>query len=332
MEDGRKLVPGLEKLIEVVASGIGSIAGPMVAPWRARRESAAKLIEAEGAAKVLSIQAEALADARRVLAVEGDAVSGEIDLGNGIRQRIEFQERKRQANIIAVVNRAAPLLAGTSVPAAEPDHDWTARYFGEVQDVSSDDMQALWGSVLAGEVRAPGATSVRTLGILKDLDATTARVFSRLCSAAVYLKSSDGEVFDARVPSLGGDAAQNSLASYGLGYDVLNQLNEHALVIPDYNSYGTYVVVHEPTPATEMELHHQGIRWDCDILTDGRKEVSVKLHGVALTVAGRELSRFVSSEPMESYTEALKGFLQRDFRLRMRPIKDAAAGASVREQ
>lgn len=324
------MVPGLEKLIEVVASGIGSIAGSMLAPWRARRESAARLIEAESAAKVLSIQAEALADARRVLTAEGDAVSGEIDLGDGIRQRIEFQERKRQANIVAVVNRAAWLLADSNVPAVEPDHDWTARYFGEVQDVSSEDMQALWGSVLAGEVRAPGATSMRTLGILKDLDATTARLFSRLCSAAVYLKASDGVVFDARVPSLGGDAAQNALASYGLGFDVLNQLNEHALVIPDYNSYGTYVVVDHSAPASDVELHHQGIRWDCDILTDGRKEVPVKLHGVALTVAGRELSRFVRSEPMEAYTEALRRFLQRDFRLRMRRIEDEAARAAVR--
>ncbi|MCY3818612.1 MAG: DUF2806 domain-containing protein [Gammaproteobacteria bacterium] len=311
-------VPGLERLVDVVASGIGSIAGPMLAPWRARRETAAKLIEAEGAAEVLRLQAEAQAEARRVLAVEGDAVTGEIDIGDGIRQRIEFQERKRQANIVAVVSRAALLLADTRAPAVETDHDWTARFFGEVQDVSSDDMQALWGSVLAGEVREPGATSMRTLGILKDLDASTARLFSRLCSAAVYLKASEGEVFDARVPSLGGNAAQNSLESYGLSFDVLNRLNEHALVIPDYNSYNTYVVVEQST--TDVELHHQGIRWDCDILTDGRKKVPVKLHGVALTVAGRELSRFVSSEPMEGYTEALKEFLRRDFRLRMRPI------------
>lgn len=106
---------------------------------------------------------------------------------------------------------------------------------------------------------------MRKLGILKNLDSTTARLISRLCSAAVYLEASDGEVFDARVPSLGGDAAQNSLRSYGLSFDVLNQLNEHALVIPDYNSYNTYVVVNE---ATDVALYHQDIRWDCDILTD----------------------------------------------------------------
>ena len=326
-----RLVPGLEKLIDVVASGIGSVAGPMLAPWRARREREAKLIEAEGAAKVLSIHAQAQADARRVLASDGSTVSGEIDLAEGVRQRIEFQERKRQANIVAVVNRAALELGDLTVPAAEPDHDWTARFFGEVQDVSSEDMQILWANVLAGEVREPGTTSMRTLGILKDLDATTARLFARLCSAAVYLMGPDGEALDARVPSLGGNAEQNALAEYGLGFGALNRLNEHGLVIADYNSYNTYVAVdgHSST-ARGVGLHHQGVCWDWDIEPPGRKEVAVKLHGVALTVTGCELSRVVSCEPMEEYTKALGTFLQRDFRLTMRPILNER-GSVVRQ-
>ena len=49
-----KVVAGVAKLVDVVASGIGSIAGPMLASWRARKESEARLIEAEGAAKVLA--------------------------------------------------------------------------------------------------------------------------------------------------------------------------------------------------------------------------------------------------------------------------------------
>ncbi len=189
------VVPGLEKLVDVVSSGVGSVAGPMLAPWRARRER-----EAE----VLSIQAEAQAEARRLLVADRGLVMREIELGDAIRQRMEFQERKRQVNIVAVVDQAALELGDSGVPAVEPDHDWTARFFGEVQDVSSEDMQVLWGRVLAGEVREPGLTSMRTLGILKDLDAGTAGLFSRLCSAAVFLMGGDGEIFDGRVPSLGG--------------------------------------------------------------------------------------------------------------------------------
>ena len=60
-------------------------------------------------------------------------------------------------------------------------------------------------------------------------------------------------------------------------------------------------------------------------------EVPVKLHGVAMTVAGCELSRYVSSEPLEEYTEALLRFMQRRYQVRMRPIRDAADGSPVPE-
>ena len=273
---------------------------------------------------MLSIQAQAQAEARRLLIAHSDLVMGEIELGNAVRQRIEFQERKRQANIEAVAHLAALELGDSSAPAVEPDHDWTARFFGEVQDVSSEDMQVLWGRVLAGEVRKPGLTSMRTLGILKDLDADTARLFSRLCSAAVLLIAGDGEIFDARVPSLGGNAGQNALETFGFGYGALNRLNEHGLIIADYDSYSTYVFSDDSPGGSDCCLQHQGVSWDCDIEGEERKSVPVKLHGVAMTVAGCELSRVVSQEPAELYTEALKAFLQRNFRLKMRQIEDAS--------
>ena len=318
-------VPALEKLVDVVSSGVGSVAGPMLAPWRAKRQRAARLIEAETESDVLSMQVHAQAEARRLLVAHSDTVAGEIELADVVRQRIEFQERKRQANIEAVANRAAFELGDSSAPAVEPDHDWTARFFGEVQDVSSEDMQVLWGRVLAGQVRKPGLTSMRTLGILKDLDADTAALFSLLCSVALLSVGSDGEIFDARVPSLGGDAGENSLAPYGLDYGALNRLNEHGLIIADYNSYLTYVASDDSQRSSEVRLQHQGVFWDWDIDGKDRTSVPVKLHGVAMTVAGCELSRVVSEEPVEEYTEALKAFLKRDFRLSMKQLEDAGA-------
>ena len=47
---------------------------------------------------------------------------------------------------------AARQLGDKSVANSDPDHDWTARFFNGVQDVSSKEMQLLWAKVLAGEV------------------------------------------------------------------------------------------------------------------------------------------------------------------------------------
>ena len=52
-------VPALEKLVDYSASGIGAVAGPMLAPWKARKEAKARLIESEGKADSLKLIADA---------------------------------------------------------------------------------------------------------------------------------------------------------------------------------------------------------------------------------------------------------------------------------
>ena len=60
------IIPGLNKLLEIAASGIGAVAGPFLAPWKARREGQARTAEAAAEARVLEIQAEAHVRGRRI--------------------------------------------------------------------------------------------------------------------------------------------------------------------------------------------------------------------------------------------------------------------------
>ena len=46
--DPNAMVRALDKLLDYTASGIGAVAGPMLATWRARREAAALQIAAQG--------------------------------------------------------------------------------------------------------------------------------------------------------------------------------------------------------------------------------------------------------------------------------------------
>ena len=98
----------------------------------------------------------------------------------------------RQLNIEAVVNKAAVQLGDDLVADSEPDHDWTARFFTEVQDVTSEDLQSLWAKVLAGEVRKAKSTSIRTLSILKNIDQGRL-VFSRdfVLRVCFYLRAKE---------------------------------------------------------------------------------------------------------------------------------------------
>ena len=301
------------------------MAGHLFAGRIARREAEARLIAAEGEVQVQRILAEGQANTMQVIAkaqaearstlVSPDAVvQGEVAFGGLITQRLQFQEEKRQANLGSVVRQAALELGDREVLDHEVDHDWTARFFNDVQDVSSEEMQQLWSRVLAGEVERPGSTTIKTLGVLKNLDKATASLFRKLCSTCVSIRP-DGKIFvDARVPSLGGNAADNALKKYGLDFGSLNVLNEHGLIISEYNSWhniqasvGFALKDHQ---VARFPVYFQGKYWvlSSTIQRDLSKEF--RLFGVALTKSGEELSRAVDLEPADEYAIDLTKYFE----------------------
>ena len=179
MVDFNMKVPAAEKLLEFLTSGIGAIGGPFLARWKANREADAARIEAQGRADVMRITAQGQADSTRLIAsaqadartyfpIEERSIQGEVNLSKEIESRIKFQEQKRQSNIGAVVRMAADELGDNQIENHEVDHDWVARFFADVQDVTSEHMQRIWAKILAGEVETPGRTSLHTLSILKN--------------------------------------------------------------------------------------------------------------------------------------------------------------------
>ena len=325
------LVSAISKLADYAASGIGSVAGPMLASWQARREANAKLIAAkgeveaqrilaEGQAHAMQIIAGAQADARAILVSPDATVQGQLDFGAAVTQRIQFQEEKRQSNIAAVIEQAAYELGDREVQDHEVDHDWTARFFNDIQDVSSEEMQQLWGRILAGEVERPGSASFRTMSILKNLDKGTARLFRRLCSARMTPQiglwgggvERGGDEF---VLSFDGRATGNSLKEYGLSYVSLNQLNEHGLIVPGYDSELQHIVTDtglDKSPRWISIAHgFQGRSWVLVPNDQRQGDQAIVLRVILLTNAATELARVVDVEPMPEYQQAVANFYER---------------------
>lgn len=310
-------VPGLEKLFDYVVSGIGSVAGSSLAPWRARQEAKAKEIMAQGEANALQIIAKAQATARKELAETDTEIQGELTISETIEQRLRFQEKKRQKNIESVVRLAAANLKNKDVPNKEADHDLVARFFADVQDVSSEELQLLWGRILSGEIERPGSISIRSLSILKNLDQNTAKLFQKFCSACIKIPSKSEDkthIADARVPALGKRAADNGLREYGFYFLHLNILNEHGLIISDYDSWANYSVVlrvnRQESVTSLGPFEFQGQLWSLILKSPRDTTEEFKVHGVALTRAGIELSRIVDLEIMEKYTQDLIKFFE----------------------
>jgi len=96
---------------------------------------------------------------------------------------IELQIKRRMTSLIAIVKYAANELEGlVDIPNHDPDPVWTSHWVDGAQDVdvSSEELQKLWGRILAGEVKSPGQTSLRTLTILRSMTQQEAKDFLNL--------------------------------------------------------------------------------------------------------------------------------------------------------
>jgi hypothetical protein len=153
-------IPALDKLLEVTASGLGSVARP----WIVKRD------------------AKAIVEMKRILEDGGlslDKISAP-GMPSEISSRLTYQEAKRQRNLRNVVEKTLEFLPEKASGEAV-DEDWISRFFNHAQDVSSEKMQEVWAKLLAGEVVKPGSCSLRTLDALKNMNSEEARLFANIC-------------------------------------------------------------------------------------------------------------------------------------------------------
>ena len=162
-----KVSKPLSKLVDAVSQGIGTLYEPTRIRRKARAQADASLIKAEADIKKKEILRRAA-------------------------NRMAFQEVSRQENIEHIIEIAADNLPDT-VSDEPVDQDWVSRFFDECKDVSNEELQNIWGRLLAGEVANPKSCSRKTLAILKDLSQQDAELFTDFCS---YIWVRVGEFFD----------------------------------------------------------------------------------------------------------------------------------------
>lgn len=151
-----KLAEPLTKLVEAIAEGIGGVYRPT------------------GIRRTANAQAEAL---RIRTAAEIEA----MDLRARALVRVGYLDALRQQTIERITTIAAQELP-EAVSQKPVTKDWILQFFDCAQDTTDEDMQILWGRILAGEVASPGTFSLRTIQFLKTLERLEAEHFTQLCS------------------------------------------------------------------------------------------------------------------------------------------------------
>jgi hypothetical protein len=176
---GEKL---LAKMWETLAEkGIGSL----LKPWQIRREGKA-IAQTQAESILLIAQAERAAEKIK----HGTFIPAitTLQLGNNDAEKLEphfdtenLVRLTTQINlkdtIRTEVNTTKAILVAESIlrdETREPtqeniDADWLYRWRDYAGGTSSDELQIIWGKLLAGEVKAPGAFSLRTMEFVKNL-------------------------------------------------------------------------------------------------------------------------------------------------------------------
>lgn len=179
VETAKALSAPATKLVEVVSRGIGRAYDP-----RYKRKMA------DAAAYELDTLAGAIrrnGDVPILFDREGiqlDARNAQ-DLVERAQMRFFTQEVRKQQNIEAIVDKAYEELKNSEVVSDEPvDDDWIVRFFNSVEDVSNEKLQEIWAKILAGEIKKPRSSSLRTLDVLKNLSVDEATIFEKVSSCA----------------------------------------------------------------------------------------------------------------------------------------------------
>jgi hypothetical protein len=164
-----------------------------------------------------------------------------------------------------------------------------ATFFDDCKDISNDQLQDLWGRLLALEVAQPDSCSRRTLAVLKALSPADADVFRVACGLAW---THDTGVF---IPTVGHHG--DPLLKFGLSYGDLLELNACGLL---NDNTGIKISFAQPGGT----LTHGSARYSFTLTA-----AEVMLGAVPFTRSGAELSKAVAFQrPPDWEEQALEYF------------------------
>lgn len=169
------------------------------------------------------------------------------------------------------------------------DFDWMMRFFDAVGNVSNEEMQRLWGKVLAGEIKNPGTCSLRTMDIIRNMTSKEAKTYNRLCQFVLV----SGDCYFIFHTGFGGKNEYNGeccdyISKTGLTYsESIIPMIECGLLSVDNDLTTDF------KSNNILEIYNKDIC--CFIIADETKDNLLSIDPYFLTRSGIELFNIISS-------------------------------------
>lgn len=175
---------GLDKLVETIANATGLTA-------------LGTIMNAHGEAKAQSYLAKkkAQTDAEvEILRLQGQ---------EKVAQYVLARNNQKVENVEEIVSKAKQQFAPDEQVSEEPvEKDWMNRFLNIAEEISDEDMQEIWGRVLAGEIKKPKSYSLRTLEVLRNLSKEEAALITKVSNYQVALDLLSTDDFSVNIMDL----------------------------------------------------------------------------------------------------------------------------------
>lgn len=190
---------------------------------------------------------------------------------------------------------------------SDVDDEWLERFMDSAKFVSDEQMQVVWGNILAGEFENPNSTPPSVTRILSEITPTYAKAFQILCSLAVtILGESNDRTIDIDKPNTRIILPTNYsyLEDYGLDFSVLNELQMLGLI--QFNPVTGYVLKFDNI--TYPKLH---IIYGKKALTVLQYKQNAFPRGIViLTQAGQSIAKFTEQRVIEEHLDNISTYLK----------------------
>lgn len=185
--------PGENLLIKMwetlVERGIGGMITPFYTPWREKRLALSR-VEIDKVCRIATLNAEQeiaqiannqtnLIGYDSTTAIEGESEISvrDIVLSNDMKRLI-----REEINVTKAINHANGRLIedDSDLPNEKVSQDWLNTWRDNARKVSDEEVQSLWGNVLAQEFLEPGRYSLRLLEFLRTMSKSDAQLIEKI--------------------------------------------------------------------------------------------------------------------------------------------------------
>lgn len=185
------------------------------------------------------------------------------------------------------------------------NEEWLDRFMESASFVSSEEMQLVWGKILANEFEKPGDTPRNMIRILSEFTQTYAKAFRTLCSMQLLLIpiSEDEKIVGANWRKvIIYEQNEEYMRKMGLSFEVLNELE--TLGVIKFDSVAGYVATNIIEKKVLVYINGNIIE------TSSHRGDNFPIGNVLFTSAGVALSKITEPYKLEEYEDKVKKYLK----------------------